>query len=104
MSKKQIHFNGFVQNSPSPYSSGLWKHEKDIGENHVDLNYWINLAQTLEKGKFDSIFIADVLGTYNVYNNSYDTAAKYAVQLPSQYPLPIPNPIAWLGSYQHWII
>lgn len=94
MSKKQIHFNGFVQNSPSPYSSGLWKHEKDIGENHVDLNYWINLAQTLEKGKFDSIFIADVLGTYNVYNNSYDTAAKYAVQLPSHDPTAVISAMA----------
>ena len=44
------------------------------------------MAQTLEKGKFDSVFIADVLGTYNTYNNSFDTSAKYAVQLPSHEP------------------
>ena len=50
------------------------------------LDFWINLAQTLEKGKFDSVFIADVLGTYNTYNNSFDTSAKYAVQLPSHEP------------------
>ena len=30
MANKKIHFNAFVQNSPSPYSSGLWKHEKDV--------------------------------------------------------------------------
>lgn len=86
MSKKQIHFNGFIQNSPSPYSSGLWKHEQDNGSNHNTLEYWIDVAQTLERGKFDSVFIADVLGTYNVYNQSYDTAAKHAVQLPSHEP------------------
>lgn len=86
MTIKQIHFNAFVQNSPSPYSSGLWKHEKDYGTEHNRLDFWINLAQTLEKGKFDSVFIADVLGTYNTYNNSFDTAAKYAVQLPSHEP------------------
>ena len=44
------------------------------------------MAQTLERGKFDSVFIADVLGTYNTYNNSFDTSAKYAVQLPSHEP------------------
>lgn len=99
MSKKQIHFNGFVQNSPSPYSSGLWKHEKDIGENHIDLNYWIDLAQTLERGKFDSIFIADVLGTYSVYNNSYDTAAKYAVQLPSHEPTAVISAMAAVTNH-----
>ncbi len=86
MANKKIHFNAFVQNSPSPYSSGLWKHEKDHGTKHNRLDFWINLAQTLEKGKFDSVFIADVLGTYNTYNNSFDTSAKYAVQLPSHEP------------------
>lgn len=94
MTKKQIHFNGFIQNSPSPYSSGLWKHERDTGTNHNGLKYWINIAQTLERGKFDSVFIADVLGAYNVYNNSYDTAVKHAVQLPSHEPTAIISAMA----------
>lgn len=96
---KKIHFNAFVQNSPSPYSSGLWKHEKDRGTEHNKLSFWTNLAQTLEKGKFDSIFIADVLGTYNTYNNSFDTAAKYAVQLPSHEPTAIVSAMA--AATQH---
>ena len=94
MPKKQIHFNGFVQNSPSPHSSGLWKHDKDQGAHHNQLDYWINIAQTLEKGKFDSIFIADVLGTYSVYNQSSDAAIKHAVQLPAHDPIPIISAMA----------
>lgn len=94
MAGKQIHFNGFVQNSPSPHSSGLWKHEKDQGAHHNQLDYWTNIAQTLERGKFDSIFIADVLGTYSVYNESNDAAIKHAVQLPAHDPIPIISAMA----------
>ncbi|MEG9298710.1 LLM class flavin-dependent oxidoreductase [Mangrovibacillus sp. Mu-81] len=87
MMKKQIHLNGFIQNSPSPHSTGLWKHEKDRGTSHNSLAYWIEAAQTLERGKFDAMFIADVLGTYSVYENSYDAAVRGAVQLPAHDPL-----------------
>lgn len=84
---KQIHLNGFIQNSPSPHSMGLWKHEMDQGTNHNSLSYWTETAQILERGKFDALFIADVLGTYSVYGNSHDAAARHAVQLPAHDPL-----------------
>lgn len=84
---KQIHLNGFIQNSPSPHSMGLWKHEKDEGRNHNRLSYWTETAQILERGKFDALFIADVLGTYSVYGNSHEAAAQHAVQLPAHDPL-----------------
>jgi long-chain alkane monooxygenase len=87
MMKKQIHLNGFIQNSPSPHSTGLWKHEKDRGTSHNSLSYWVETAQTLERGKFDAMFIADVLGTYSVYENSHDAAVRGAVQLPAHDPL-----------------
>lgn len=86
MKKKQIHLNGFIQNSPSPHSTGLWKHENDRGTGHNKLKYWIDTAKTLERGKFDAMFIADVLGTYSVYGNSHDAAARHAVQLPAHDP------------------
>lgn len=85
--KKQIHLNGFIQNSPSPHSTGLWKHEKDQGTKHHQLTYWTETAQILERGKFDALFIADVLGTYSVYKKSHDAAVQRAVQLPAHDPL-----------------
>ncbi|WP_099156917.1 LLM class flavin-dependent oxidoreductase [Virgibacillus ndiopensis] len=84
---KQIHLNGFIQNSPSPHSTGLWKHDKDQGTTHNSLAYWVEAAQILERGKFDAMFIADVLGTYSVYEDSHHAAAKGAVQLPAHDPL-----------------
>ncbi|SES77587.1 FMN-dependent oxidoreductase, nitrilotriacetate monooxygenase family [Salinibacillus kushneri] len=80
---KQIHLNGFIQNSPSPHSTGLWKHEKDKGTDHNRLDYWVEVAQIVERGKFDALFIADVLGTYSVYENSHHAATRGAVQLPA---------------------
>jgi long-chain alkane monooxygenase len=85
--KKQIHLNGFIQNSPSPHSTGLWKHERDQGTSHNNLDYWIEAAKTLERGKFDAMFIADVLGTYSVYESSYYAAVRGAVQLPAHDPI-----------------
>ncbi|MFD2760273.1 LLM class flavin-dependent oxidoreductase [Lentibacillus juripiscarius] len=92
---KQIHLNGFIQNSPSPHSMGLWKHEKDQGVNHNHLSYWTETAKILERGKFDAMFIADVLGTYSVYGNSHEAAAQHAVQLPAHDPL---SPISAMAA------
>jgi FMN-dependent oxidoreductase (nitrilotriacetate monooxygenase family) len=96
---KQIHLNGFIQNSPSPHSTGLWKHELDQGTNHNQISYWTNIAQILERGHFDALFIADVLGTYSVYENSHRAAVKHAVQLPAHDPIPAISAMAAVTEY-----
>lgn len=45
-------------------SPGLWKHPDDQSHRFADLDYWIDLAKLLEKGKFHGMFIADVLGQW----------------------------------------
>ncbi|WP_067729621.1 LLM class flavin-dependent oxidoreductase [Oceanobacillus damuensis] len=80
--KKKIRLNGFTQNSVAPHSPGLWRHPDDQGQRHGDLDYWTSLAQLLERGKFDALFLADVIGIYDVYQNSYKPAVKNAVQVP----------------------
>lgn len=97
--RKQIHLNGFVQNSPSPHSTGLWKHEKDQGTKHNRLEFWTETAKVLERGKFDAVFIADVLGTYSVYGNSHDAAVRHAVQLPAHDPLLIISAMAQVTEH-----
>ncbi|HHP8015198.1 TPA: LLM class flavin-dependent oxidoreductase, partial [Acinetobacter baumannii] len=53
------------------------------------LEYWTDLAQILERGFFDGIFIADVLGIYDVYHQSAEHALTGAVQVPVNDPLQI---------------
>ncbi|KAI5479872.1 hypothetical protein MNV49_002430 [Pseudohyphozyma bogoriensis] len=42
--------------------------------------YWTDLAQLLERGKFNALFVADVLGAYDVYGGSTDAAVESGAQ------------------------
>src|SRR5439155_16332438 len=60
---------------------------RDRSANYTDLTYWTSLAKTLERGKFDGIFLADVLGIYDVYGSSPAAALRHAVQVPVNDPV-----------------
>lgn len=91
---KQIHLNAFAQHSVSPHAIGLWKHPKHEGDEHGTLDYWIKLANILEKGKFDTLFLADVIGIYDVYEGSNRAALEQAVQVPAHDPTVIISALA----------
>jgi len=65
----------------------LWTHPRDRTAEYNRLPYWIDLARTLERGRFDGLFLADVLGVYDVYGNSPDAALRHATQTPCNEPL-----------------
>jgi long-chain alkane monooxygenase len=79
---RQIRFNAFDMNCVAHQSSGMWRHPDDRSADYKDLSYWTNLAQLLERGTFDGIFIADVLGTYDVYGGSNEAAIRHGAQVP----------------------
>ena len=85
--KKQIRLNAFAMNCVAHQSPGLWTHPRDRTLDYNRLSYWIDLAKTLERGRFDGLFLADVLGVYDVYGNSPDAALRNAAQTPSNEPL-----------------
>jgi FMN-dependent oxidoreductase (nitrilotriacetate monooxygenase family) len=84
---KPIRFNAFQMNTVGHQSPGLWTHPRDNSQRYLDADYWVELAQLLERGRFDAIFLADVLGVYDVYQGSADTALRHAVQAPLNDPL-----------------
>ncbi|MDP4553567.1 LLM class flavin-dependent oxidoreductase [Alkalihalobacillus macyae] len=84
---KQMILNAFEMNSSMHNSHGLWKHPES--KRHVrykDLDYWLSLAKTLEKGKFDAVFFADVLGVYDVYQKSKEPSIRDGLQVPINDP------------------
>lgn len=85
----KISFNAFEMNCIAHQSPGLWRHPQDRSVEYKDLEYWTDLAQILERGFFDGIFIADVLGIYDVYHQSAEHALTGAVQVPVNDPLQI---------------
>eukprot|EP01041_Mallomonas_annulata_P023308 gene23308-43790_t len=49
-------------NSVSHQSPGLWTHPRDRSHRYTDPDHWVELARLLERGRFDGMFIADILG------------------------------------------
>lgn len=91
---KDIHFNAFEMNCVGHQSPGLWAHPRDRSWQYKDLEYWQDLARTLERGIFDGIFIADVIGYYDVYKGGLYHALQQGAQIPVNDPLQLAAPIA----------
>ena len=84
---KEIRLNAFDMNCVTHQSPGLWRHPRDRSRDYRRLAPWVELARTLERGLFDGLFLADVLGVYDVYGGSADSALAHAAQVPVNDPL-----------------
>ncbi|HQT77762.1 MAG: 5,10-methylene tetrahydromethanopterin reductase [Rhodospirillales bacterium 20-64-7] len=84
---RHIRLNAFDMSCIGHQSPGLWTHPNDHADSYNTLEYWTGLARILERGKFDALFLADVLGIYDVYKDSPRTALENAVQVPVNDPL-----------------
>jgi alkanesulfonate monooxygenase len=87
MSNSEIRLNAFTMNCVGHQSPGLWTHPRDRSADYTTLRYWTDLARVLEEGMFDGVFLADVLGAYDVYGGNADAAIRHATQIPCGDPL-----------------
>lgn len=83
--KKQMRLNALDMNCVG-CCPGLWLHPDDQTTRYNTLEYWTELAQLLERGLFDALFIADIFGVYDVYGGNADAAFRNAVELPVNDP------------------
>jgi long-chain alkane monooxygenase len=84
---QRILLNAFDMACVGHQSTGLWTHPDDQSHRYKDLEYWTDLARLLERGGFDAMFLADVLGVYDVYGGSRDAAVRAAAQVPVNDPI-----------------
>ncbi|MFZ4968469.1 LLM class flavin-dependent oxidoreductase [Pseudomonas sp. Mn2068] len=85
--KKKILLNAFNMNCIGHINHGLWTHPRDNSTQYKTLEYWTELAQLLERGLFDGLFIADIVGVYDVYQQSVAVPLRESIQLPVNDPL-----------------
>ena len=98
--KKRAHLLGFIQHGVNSHATGMWRNPRDkIGWNFARPEYWRHMAQTMERGMFDAMFIADELAPYNTFEDSSDATVKWAVQCPTHEPSTIVPIIA--GATRH---
>ena len=91
---RELRLNAFAMNCVGHQSQGLWRHPRDRSPEYKHTDHWVDLACLLERGKFDGLFLADVVGVYDVYGGSPDTAIREAVQVPTNDPLLVIPPMA----------
>ncbi len=79
---REIRLNAFDMACVGHIQQGMWTHPRDHSTDYDSLAYWTALARLLERGLFDGLFLADVLGVYDVYGGTPDAALREAVQVP----------------------
>ncbi|CAG9173269.1 LLM class flavin-dependent oxidoreductase [Cupriavidus pampae] len=87
MAGKQILLNAFNMNCVGHINHGLWTHPRDRSTEYNTLEYWVNQARILERGLFDGLFIADIVGVYDIYGGNVDVTLRESIQLPVNDPL-----------------
>ena len=74
--------NAFDMATPGHIQQGLWAHPRDDSRDYAKLAHWTGLARRLERGLFDGLFLADVLGVYDVHGGGPGAALRGGVQVP----------------------
>ncbi|WP_322069562.1 LLM class flavin-dependent oxidoreductase [Paraburkholderia bannensis] len=84
--KKRLLLNAFNMNCVGHINHGLWTHPRDRSADYRKIAYWTDLARTLERGLFDGLFLADIVGVYDVYQRNVDVTLRESIQLPVNDP------------------
>ena len=87
MPSKRMLLNAFSMNCVSHIQHGLWVRDDTRQLEFNRLEPWIDLAQVLEKGGFDALFLADVIGTYDNYRGGPETSIAEGMQIPANDPM-----------------
>ncbi|GAA4708990.1 LLM class flavin-dependent oxidoreductase [Phytohabitans rumicis] len=87
MTAKRIRLHGLRQSTVGHTAIGLWRHPDSQAHRYRELDYWLETARILERGRFDALFIADALGPLEVYQGRVDAALRDGIQTPTDDPL-----------------
>jgi long-chain alkane monooxygenase len=84
---KQIRLNAFEMNCVATSHLECGAIRAIARATYRRLDGWIELAKTLERGLFDGLFLADVLGVYDVFGGGPNAALIHATQTLVNDPL-----------------
>ena len=92
---KRMLMNAFSMNCVSHIQQGLWVRNDTRQLEYSQLDPWVELAQVLEKGCFDALFLADVIGVYDSYRGGPETAIIEGMQTPVNDPAMLVSAMAY---------
>lgn len=93
---KMMHIAQYLMHGPTYHSIAMWRHPR------TDRSYdwrrpalYQHIAQVCERGLLDMVFFADFNYIFDAYQNSPDTALRYAAQTPMHDPIPL---LSWMAA------
>ena len=86
MPRTPLRYAAFVMDTVSHIQHGLWRHPDARQLQFDELDLWVDLARTLERGGFDTMFFADVVGLYGPAGGDYTVNAREGLQIPNGDP------------------
>jgi FMN-dependent oxidoreductase (nitrilotriacetate monooxygenase family) len=96
---RPLHFAAFVMNTTGHIVQGTWRRPTARQTDFNNLDHWVDLAKTLERGKFDAIFFADVVGLYAPYRGDERKYFEAGLQVPSNDPSVLASAIAYATEH-----
>lgn len=84
---KKIILGAFEINQVNLTSQGLWAHPQQQTYRYKELSYWTELAQLLERGYFDFLFLADSYGYPQINGKVPSATFEQAVEVPKNDPM-----------------
>jgi FMN-dependent oxidoreductase (nitrilotriacetate monooxygenase family) len=76
---RQLHLGGFQIASQVTHSHGAWRHPGSHAD-FTDADYYLRIARTLERGKFDFTFFADLLAAPTRFGDDIEEPLRRGVQ------------------------
>lgn len=99
IAQRPLHLAAFVMNTTSHIIQGTWRRPSARQADFNDLDHWVDLAKTLERGRFDAIFFADVVGLYADYRGDARKYFEAGLQVPSNDPSVLASAIAYATEH-----
>ncbi|MEU9291479.1 NtaA/DmoA family FMN-dependent monooxygenase [Streptomyces sp. NPDC048275] len=87
--RKELVLNGFHMNAVTHMYDGGWRNPDDRQIEFSQLEFWQDVARTLERGFFDNIFFADAMGSDPAYNNDWSIYPRQGIHFPCHDPLAV---------------
>lgn len=84
--RRRMLFNAFNMYTASHHDQGMWAWPGSRQLEYNDVEYWAEIARLLERGRFDTIFFADVLAPYEGFSGTREIAVRTGMQFPINDP------------------
>ena len=84
---KPVIFGAFEINQVNLTSQGLWAHPDQTTYRYKELDYWIEMAELLERGGFHFVFLADSYGYPHIKGVTKPVVFEQAVEIPNNDPM-----------------